>query len=345
MTSKPFLTFREQAEQIVKRGMKSRAKMNDDELVTWIESDLRFINYYRFSAYWYPFWTKDNSDVRLNVYQEGTCWETIRGLYMFDRRLRGLVFDAISRIEIALRTQVAHIWAKHKGVNNPQKDTAGFRPSYSQKNKSEPSSKRADLLEKVNRAYTKSKEDFAVHHRRNLGVEDVRDLPIWVFVEFATFGNLTNLLNFGLEDSIVEEVANNFGITDKNFFLSCINLLGDVRNSCAHQARIWNRQWLSAKATLLLKKSSMPEWQYRWNRNKNRWSRIYKPEEQPLLKDVRSTAAILTVCNILLRSAASRSQWKGRLKKLLTCEDSPMPEMHVHLGFTNEHWHEHPLWK
>ena len=50
MTSKPFLTFREQAAQIVKRGMKSRAKMNDDELVTWIESDLRFINYYRFSG-------------------------------------------------------------------------------------------------------------------------------------------------------------------------------------------------------------------------------------------------------------------------------------------------------
>ena len=345
MGGKPFLTFRQQAEQIVARGMKSRAQEDTCSLIDAIERDLRFINYYRFSAYWYPFWKKDEAGNKQDIYEVGTNWETVRSLYMFDRRLRGLIFDAISRVEIGLRTQIAHIWSQQFGIDNPQQSTEGFRTSYSRTNKTTTVSKRKELLDKVNQAYWKSKDDFAVHHRNDLGIQHAKELPIWVFVEFTTFGNLANLLSHGLDPAIVQAVSNSFGIKDKSFFVSCINLLNEARNICAHQGRIWNRSWLSAKSTQLLKKTRMPEWRCKWDAQAGRWRQKPSSGSQFLLKDNDSTAVVLTVCNILLRAAASHSHWKERLLDLLTNQDAPLPDMYVHLGFTNPHWHEHPLWK
>ena len=48
---------------------------------------------------------KPNPDGSLsNDFIPGTTWNDINSLYRFDRKLRLLVFDAIERIEIALRT-------------------------------------------------------------------------------------------------------------------------------------------------------------------------------------------------------------------------------------------------
>lgn len=46
-----------------------------------------------------------------------TSWDDIYNLYKFDRKLRLLVFDAIERIEVSLRTQIiyqlAHKYGSH----------------------------------------------------------------------------------------------------------------------------------------------------------------------------------------------------------------------------------------
>ena len=89
----------------------------------------------------------------------------------------------------------------------------------------------------------------------------------------------------------------------------------------------------------------MPEWRCKWDAQAGRWRQKPSSGSQFLLKDNDSTAIVLTVCNILLRAAASHSHWKERLLDLLTNQDAPLPDMYVHLGFTNPRWHEHPLWK
>lgn len=66
------------------------------------------ISYYRMSAYMVPF-RKPNPDGSLsNDFTPGTTWNDINSLYRFDRKLRLLVFDAIERIEIALRTKLIY---------------------------------------------------------------------------------------------------------------------------------------------------------------------------------------------------------------------------------------------
>ena len=60
------------------------------------------ISYYRLRAYTYPFQEDTEND---HSFKEGIFFEDIIELYVFDRKLRILVFDAIEKIEIALRTK------------------------------------------------------------------------------------------------------------------------------------------------------------------------------------------------------------------------------------------------
>ena len=304
-TLKPFKSFHQQALQLVQRGMSSACALSHDALVRAIEQDLMYINYYRLSAYWYAYRKKRQTGELTDDFKSKTYWETVRGIYMFDRRLRGMIFDAISRIEIALRTQIAHIWARDTRLSAPQNDTNCYNHTYTvskidKKTNQQKPSDYATLLTKVDSYYKKVNDDVARHHKKMYGIKQAADLPVWVFVEYTTFGNLASLLSNGLPQATVATIANNFGFSDPSFFVSCVNLLNDVRNACAHQGRIWNRYWLTSKGSHYLKSPSkcFPSWQ-----------------ANPLSSTVcltfnnYQTASVLTIFNILLRTAAPQSQW------------------------------------
>ena len=99
--NKPPKTFDEQIQILENRGLiindRARAKRH-----------LSNVSYYRMSAYMLPFKKRDASGKPLDEFVEGTTWDDVYSLYKFDRKLRLLVFDAIERIEIALRTQVIY---------------------------------------------------------------------------------------------------------------------------------------------------------------------------------------------------------------------------------------------
>ncbi|MBQ3144458.1 MAG: Abi family protein [Akkermansia sp.] len=351
MPIKPFLSFSDQARLLIQRGMESRQRLPRQDLIALIEADLRYINYYRFSAYWHPFRIPLSNGKKSDVFQPNTHWETIRSYYMFDRKLRSLVFEAISRIEIALRTQIAHIWAKETNLSVPQKNSKSYRRSFTTAKNNSPTAKSAfaEFLDTVDKYYKRSNEDFAVHHRQQYGIIGAKELPIWVFVEFTTFGNLASLLTHGLQPHVCQSIATNFGFRDYRFFISCINLLNDVRNTCAHQGRIWNRVWLSGKAANSLKRPRIPEWDYVWNDSSSSWC---PPTQllpgQPsiqLHRDNNRTATVLTVCRLLLKHSAAHSSWPERIKELLNHPDSPHPDIYKHIGFGHQQWLTHDLWK
>ncbi|MEX5669708.1 Abi family protein, partial [Pseudomonas neuropathica] len=78
------------------------------------------LGYYRLSGYWYPAREfKMNSlrqdvcpvtgkPLRLDTFQAATSFDTIVDLYKFDKRLRMLMLDAVERLEVHLRTVMAH---------------------------------------------------------------------------------------------------------------------------------------------------------------------------------------------------------------------------------------------
>ena len=68
------------------------------------------ISYYRLSGYWYPF-RKFQADQkgRQDTFKDGTTFKNIIELYVFDKKLRLLALDAIERIEMAIRSDIAYI--------------------------------------------------------------------------------------------------------------------------------------------------------------------------------------------------------------------------------------------
>ena len=81
---------------------------------------LKRVGYYRLSAYWYPFRKMAVSppsaaSLRLDEFTPGTNFDEIIDFYVFDKGLRMLVSDALERIEIALRAEIAN----HLGARDP----------------------------------------------------------------------------------------------------------------------------------------------------------------------------------------------------------------------------------
>ncbi len=113
--TKPALSFEQQIELLKNRGL----NISDEERA---KRHLSNVSYYRLSAYMLPYKIMQANGVVTDDFINGTIWDDIWNLYKFDRKLRLLVFDAIERIEIALRTQIiyqlSHKYGPHWQNNN-----------------------------------------------------------------------------------------------------------------------------------------------------------------------------------------------------------------------------------
>ncbi|MEE1081226.1 MAG: Abi family protein [Bacteroidales bacterium] len=64
---------------------------------------LEHISYYRFAAYLRPM----EADKVTHQLNPGATFENALSLYQFDAKLRELIFDAIQKIEISLRSKMS----------------------------------------------------------------------------------------------------------------------------------------------------------------------------------------------------------------------------------------------
>lgn len=113
------LAFREQIELLRQRKLAI-----PDPART--ERHLTNISYYRLSAYMLPY-KKSKKGSILDEFREETTWNMIYDLYVFDRKLRILVFDAIERLEIAVHTQIIY-QLSHKDGSHWQDNADIFNP-------------------------------------------------------------------------------------------------------------------------------------------------------------------------------------------------------------------------
>ena len=112
--SKPYLSVARQVELLRGRGM----QISDTAKA---ESCLHRIGYYRLSGYAYPFRHREliqNADGSqgeriFENFRPNTDFSTVMELYVFDKRLRLLFLDAIERIEVALRVEIALLLGKY----------------------------------------------------------------------------------------------------------------------------------------------------------------------------------------------------------------------------------------
>ena len=81
--------------------LKSRGLTFADEV--YAAQVLEHISYYRFAAYLRPM----EADKVTHQLNPGATFENALSLYQFDAKLRELIFDAIQKIEISLRSRMS----------------------------------------------------------------------------------------------------------------------------------------------------------------------------------------------------------------------------------------------
>lgn len=214
--SKPALTYEQQADQLIRRGM----ECDRDELIC----RLRSVSYYRLSGYWFPFRDPDSS------FKEGTTLTKVWRRYAFDRRLRLLVLDAIERVEICVRSELVYRLAHEQGpfgyldaANLPGLDAAEY----------------ARFIKRLTEDYGGSHERFIKHFRQ--AYADTNKLPpYWMITELMAFGTLLRLYR-GAPQGTKREIAERFNVNAK-VMESWLMTLNIIRNICAHHGRLWNRE-------------------------------------------------------------------------------------------------------
>ena len=88
--TKPPKTYYEQIDLLLSRGLAISDKLR-------VVRHLSSISYFRLSAYMLPFKKWDKGELT-DDFIPGITWDHVYDLYVFDRKLRLLIFDAIERL-------------------------------------------------------------------------------------------------------------------------------------------------------------------------------------------------------------------------------------------------------
>lgn len=199
------------------------------------------VGYYRLSGYWYTArkfdWvdgqTPNNKKTKKvhNEFHPNTTFENIFDLYLFDKHLRIELSDAIERIEIFLRTIIAH----EIGRISP---TAYLDKKQFSKDAFIPESKTPNYrewLERHDKLLDESKEDCIIHYR-NSG----QPVPIWVACEAWDFGTMSRFFSM-LTGKNQDMICNRIDIDSRKALENWFINLNGIRNKCAHHSRVFNK--------------------------------------------------------------------------------------------------------
>jgi abortive infection bacteriophage resistance protein len=201
--------------------LKSRGLQISDELRA--TRYLQNIGYYRLSGYMYPFL----ADTKQHIYKIGTTFEDILNLYRFDRELRLLVFSAIEKIEVSLRSQIVNQFSVTSQDPFWYTKTSYFADPV----------KHSAFLNNLS-AYINRSNDVFIKHFFNTYSNPWP--PVWIIFEILSMGQFSILYSILAKSPNRKTVADYFGIKE-TVFATWLHTLVYTRNICAHHARLWNK--------------------------------------------------------------------------------------------------------
>ncbi|MBR5847552.1 MAG: Abi family protein [Bacteroidaceae bacterium] len=313
--NKPPLTYREQVELLKSRGV-SFADEQEAEM------HLANISYYRLSAYMLPYKKKVGGDI-IDQFKEGTTWEMIYRLYAFDRKLRLIVFDAIERLEIAIRTQIIY-QLSHKYGSHWQDNANIFHPETTKTlrdGRKVTFDAYGEIQKHIKEQLHNNKAEVFIKHYSSK-YDRPENPPSWMSVEVMYFNHLSRICTGLKNRADINGIASYFALPPQTF-CSWLHAINYLRNLCAHHARVWNRDMNIIPEKLLFSKSL--DW-------------ISNPDT------VQRSKAYYFFCmlNYLLQTANPTSPFKQRLIDLLE-EYRDVVSLNA-MGFPNN-WKDEKIWE
>lgn len=234
---KAWLSYQEQVSRLQERGL----VISDAHAC---ESFLSEVGYYRFSGY-FRYWQKDPKygDDR---FHDGVGLDIIEGIYRKECEVADVIFSAIRRVEILLRTRFSYSYGRRVG--------SGWNLVQGEGLTSPGASGGVDVGDYVLRDLNRSKEAFVGRYRDDGEVDNgdftvaaYRELPVWVAVEVLSFGTLSRCVEASAGSGVLDDIAASLNIS-RSILPGQIRSFVYLRNRIAHNARIWNHSVLDAPA-------------------------------------------------------------------------------------------------
>jgi len=295
--TKPPLSIEEQICLLQSRGMTID---NPDRAARY----LAHINYYRVRAYWMPF--EEKAVEHEHHFKAGATFDDALTLYIFDRKFRLLVMEAIERVEISFRTRFAHELALKYG-SHAYLDSPLFRriDTYQQH------------IESLQAEISRSQETFIEHYRTTYN--DPLMPPIWAICEVMTFGQLSFWFKNLKRRSDRNAIARIYGI-DEVILGSFMHHLTHIRNLTAHHSRLWNRR-IVVTMTIPTFPTDL--------------AKMFNPEAERYIYNT------LVMLGYLLKLISPGTSWHARMRHLI---EEYVPDQTAFMGFPAR-WRDMALWR
>ena len=258
------------------------------------------IGYYRLSGYWYPFREIDKANsaqqkhpIRSSRFIADSHFEDVVKLYVFDKKLRLLALDALERVEMSVRVDVAHLLGQKEPYahENPACLHGNFAKKVKSTGPRQGHTEHQVWLDRYNAMLQRSRrEPFIAHHNKKYGGR----VPVWAAIEVWDFGLLSRLFE-GMQFHDKNLIAKKYGLDEGATLSKWLRSLNFIRNVSAHHSRLWNIN--------VLESSPLPP---RWPDMKNNKPYMY-----------------FAMMSHLLAVICPNSTWSQRLIDLLNdCPDS-----------------------
>ena len=276
---------------------------------------LRRVGYYRFSGYLKPFQGGNSDDP--NRFASGALFRHGVEFYLFDKRLRLALLDALERIEVAARAEIAHHMGAKSPLSHREPALLRYKPQKPQA--------QAEWLAKHYRSVGRSRDELVRHNWEKYG-----ELPVWAATELWSFDALAQFYRM-MKGADQNAVAARLGVDVENggqVFANWLRGMVFVRNVAAHHGRLWNRGMVWRPVLPGAGKISG-----------------FNPPVLPEEKSADRVCGILCVVVFFVRKICPQSGWPGRLRELLASgfPDAPGRSLEE-MGFPDG-WEEEEFWR
>ena len=218
MIEKQFKTLDQQIEILKSKHM----IINNED---YAKSILLRENYFFINGYRHLFMVSNND----RVYKNGTTFEEMYSLFLFDRTFRNICFKNLLIIENNFKSITSYQLSKKYGYKD--KD---YLRSKNFTNRPDKQRQINDLLKKMKRQIRINCNEHSAtqHYACNYGY-----IPLWILVKVLSFGIVSEMYTILKEDD-QRAISGIYGL-DVDTFASYLPILANYRNLCAHEEIVY----------------------------------------------------------------------------------------------------------
>ena len=219
MNKKEFRTLDEQISILTNKGL----TINDIDKA----KDILFReNYFFINGYRSLFYTKDRKFIN------GTTFEELYSLFLFDRNLRNILFKYILVFENNIKSIISYQLSKKYG--------------YKEKDYLNPKNFNQDIKEKrrVEDVVNKMKRQIRINGEKHTAtfhyITKYHYIPLWILVKVLSFGLINELYGI-LKEEDQKEIADFYKMSSDDLKVY-LQLLSNYRNLCAHEDIVYEHR-------------------------------------------------------------------------------------------------------